>query len=84
VPNSWIFKGRRGGCPFYVYLEDEDAEGIRAGLHVARGQVRSILLAFMVDVHTFALGATKGGVVLKQLGYFVFPPYQLRIFEPNN
>jgi len=29
VQNGWIFKGRRGGCPFYVYLEDEDAGGIR-------------------------------------------------------
>ena len=31
MQNGWIFKGRRGGCPFYVYLEDEDAEGIRPG-----------------------------------------------------
>jgi len=30
VQNGWIFKGRRGGCPFYVYLEDEDEEGIGA------------------------------------------------------
>ena len=28
MQNGWIFKGRRGGCPFYVYLEDEDARGI--------------------------------------------------------
>ena len=31
MQNGWIFKGRRGGCPFYVYLEDEDAGGIRRG-----------------------------------------------------
>jgi hypothetical protein len=60
VQNGWIFKGRRGGCPFYVYLEDEDAGGIRAGLHVARGRVRSILLTLTVDVDTFALRARKG------------------------
>jgi hypothetical protein len=38
VQNGWIFKGRRGGCPFYVYLEDEDAGGIGAGLHVGPGE----------------------------------------------
>ena len=28
MQNGWIFKGRRGGCPLYVYLEDEEARGI--------------------------------------------------------
>ena len=43
MPNGWIFKGRRGGCPLYVYLEDEEAGGIRAGLHLGReGQVHFI------------------------------------------
>ena len=37
MQNGWIFKGRRGGSPFYVCLEDEDAGGIRAGLNVGRG-----------------------------------------------
>jgi len=42
VQNAWIFKGRRRGCPLYVYLEDEDAGGIRrtvdwvAGLHYSQ------------------------------------------------
>jgi Cys-tRNA synthase (O-phospho-L-seryl-tRNA:Cys-tRNA synthase) len=31
VQEGWIFKGRRGGYPFYIYLKDEDAAGIRAG-----------------------------------------------------
>ena len=28
VQNGWMFKGRRGGCPLHVYLEDEEALGI--------------------------------------------------------
>ena len=28
MQNGWIFKGRRGGCSFYIYLEDEEAAGI--------------------------------------------------------
>jgi len=30
VESNWIFKVRRGGGPFYVYLENEDAESIEA------------------------------------------------------
>ena len=28
MQNGWIFKGRRGGCPFYIYLENEKAGDI--------------------------------------------------------
>jgi hypothetical protein len=35
VQNGWIFKSRRGGCPFYIYLEDEEAGGIMAGVSLS-------------------------------------------------
>ena len=84
MQNGWIFKGRRGGCPFYVYLEDEGAGGIRARLHVGRGAGQVYFININGRCGHICLESYKGDVVLRQLGYFVFPPDQLRIFEPNN
>ena len=55
MPNGWIFKGRRGGCPFYIYLEDEDAAGIGAGLHVGPGEDQvSFIKISGADISSFS------------------------------